>query len=335
MERNHVRRHLPANTELISQPEQRQTLLALHKAIDLKDIDFIRYLESTEDHFQTLLHTPVSNVTALSRAIMNQDFIMSRELIEIGSSPNHPSIGIFKDLERPLVSAMRLNLFPIVELLIRKGSQVGYQCNLFRNPLAASVDIQEPRYTRLLLDNDSPINFSPACTNPLNSAAQFLHTHFYENPFIQSQFRISYPRNARPICYIIILDELIRAGLNPNLEDEDKLTPLYWSILTNELKVSILLLDAGAQLNTRNSPPIKQALNTLAPSPLTKILRHRLQNPETLKLLSRSSIRSTLRKTYNRDIRKITEDKFPSWFTRYVSYIKMTNIPHHKNVCHD
>ena len=295
MDKAHFYRHRPSKPQRSPSPPQRQMLIALHKAIDLGDRDFILYLSQTAN-FLNLVNTPLNNITPLTKAIMCHDDQTALALIRLGSYINQPSQGPLFILEKPIISALRVNLYNTVCHLLQKGVDLRPHCSFFKHPLEFAVSKLNLKYVRLILKYDSPIFFPLFCTNPLNLAAQLLNDD-YNDPIHTSTLSI-------------IMEELIRAGVNLELSNDENHNPLHLTITSNKPNLTLLLLNAGARIPNLNKYPTKKALLDLQPSDLTSELLQRSQNPDTLKRISRSAIRSTLRKTFNKDLRKLNLNSF-------------------------
>ena len=274
-----------------------------------------------ETNLQPLINTPLAGRTPLTKAILNHDSHTIKELINLGADINQPSEkGLLQNPEKPLITAMKLNLLSITKDLLAEGASTKYQCNLFSNPLETASNLQNPEYTKLILANNSPIFFPLACTNPLNIAIRSLSQYPNEIPPDSLRPTTTLPSGASTIASSIA-EELILAGLHPNLHYENNTDPLGLTIMAKEFRLALLLLDAGARVTTTNLTMIQPAVRHLKPPPT---LSYRIKNPSSLLQLSRTNIRSTLRKTFNKDIRKVSPSQLPLPIP-LIQYLKMVS----------
>lgn len=129
----------------------------------------------------------------------------------------------------PLFTAVEFSYFEIAKVLIQAGANTNIGSV---TPLFQTVFDNQPRMTKLFLENGGDPNF-------YQSGATILHLAVF-------------------FCYVDIVEIILASNVNVDALDENGNTPLHYAIYKNNFPITNLLLQKGA------NPLIPSARNKTA-----------------------------------------------------------------------
>ncbi|WP_341808410.1 ankyrin repeat domain-containing protein [Wolbachia endosymbiont (group E) of Neria commutata] len=177
--------------------------------------------------------TSTNNITLLHVAAMWNCEEVARFLIEEGADVNAISDDVFQNT--PLHEAAGYGSKEVAELLLKHGANIESKDHFGNTPLHKASNRGYDAVVELLLDKGANVD---AVTSDYSG---------HRETSLHKAITNSHMDN-----YLNIVKMLLDYGANTEIEDLNNGTPLYQAVGSSQIKAIKLLLDAKADVNSRN-----------------------------------------------------------------------------------
>jgi ankyrin repeat protein len=197
---------------------------ALYQATVKGQLELMQYL--LDNGADVNASTDYCDRRPLYVATENQNLETVKWLIERGADVNISKRSYDRQEPSPLHVAARCGNLEIMDCLIKAGANVNVRDSDGATPLFCAVDRGETDAAFHLVENGADVNLCIGGFkrwSPLHVAAR------YGNPNI--------------------MECLLKAGANVNVQDSDGATPLFWAAAKGKTEAAIHLIENGADVN--------------------------------------------------------------------------------------
>ena len=249
----------------------------------------------------------------LSEAIKNNNTDGITRIIFGGVSPNYPLQDSIGRKETPLIVALRAEKPESFETLLKVGADPNIDGFLNKPPLWYAAKSGNLACINKLLKYKVQVTPTNGSRNPINLLTRFINNAIEEVWYLDGpamfpsvmEFGLK-PRTEK----LTIITELIAAGVPLNQKDENKKTPLYWSLKNNDFDLFMLLTSSGANIPQKREMKLSELPTEWRNQRKLDWLNSVRNKPRSLSDLTRITIRNTILKINRTDIRP-SIDKLP------------------------